>query len=95
MHAMHLPPLMPCVQGCPEDALTPTTILLGYKDTAADVGIPEAHEHGSAVDQLAPPRRAAAGAPRQQGHLQGLRKVRWAYHILPTGGAVMSLTLLH
>ena len=85
---------MPCVQGCPEDALTPTTILLGYKDTAADVGIPEAHEHGSAVDQLAP-RRADAGAPRQQGHLQGLRKVWWAYHILPTGGAVMSLIILH
>lgn len=83
MHAMHA--FLPCVQGCPEDALTPTTILLGYKDTAADVGIPEANEHGSAVDQLAPPQRMEAGAPPQQGHLRGLRKVRrcGAPHTLP------------
>lgn len=37
------------LQGCPEDVLTPATIQAGYKEAAADVGVPEASEHESAA----------------------------------------------
>lgn len=40
------------VQGCPEDVLTSTTILHGYKDSAEDVGVSESNELASAAQLL-------------------------------------------
>ena len=63
--------------GCPEDHLTPATMQSGFKDTAADVGIPDAIEHDSAASLFA---SLSKQQQQQQGHsgvsAQAVRKVR-------------------